>query len=395
MDNLYRFDNPDLPTLQPWRNTTRPPSTRFVLARNPFFHRVDARGRQLPYLDELSMVVTSGDLIPVKAGAGDVDLQARGLRFDDYTFLKRNEKEGGYSVKLWKTVRGSEYALYPDLNTKDEAWRKLFRDVRFRRALSLGVNRHELNQVIYFGLGDPGNQSALPGSPLYKPKYRSAYAEFDPGKANALLDEIGLTQRSDRGLRLLPDGRPMELVVETAGESSLESDLLELIGDSWLQLGIKVFSRPMQREVLRNRIFAGETLMTLWFGYENAMLTAEMSPEEFVPVHQESYQWPMWGQYFETHGSSGEPIDMKVADRLMELYHAWLEADSIEGKRAAWDQILQIQAEQVFTIGLVARVPQPVVIGDAMRNVPDEAIYNWDPGAHFGIYRTDSFWLAR
>ncbi len=394
-DNLYRFDNPALPTLQPWYNSTEPPSTRFLLRRNPYFHRVDARGYQLPYLDGISMVVTSGDLVPVKTGAGDIDLQARGLRFDDYTFLKQSEERGNYEVRLWKTVRGSDYALYPNLNTKDEAWQQVFRDARYRRALSLAVNRHELNQVIYFGLGDPGNQSALPGSPLHSPENRQAWAAFDLDKANALLDEMGLTERNGHGTRLLPDGRPMELVVETAGESTLESDLLELIGDSWGQIGIKVFTRPMQREVLRNRIFAGETLMTLWYGYENAMLGPEMSPEEFVPVHQYSYHWPMWGQYFETQGNSGVPVDTEVGERLMALYRAWLEADTLTAKRAAWEEILQIHADHVFTIGLVARVPQPVVVGHKMHNVPGDAIYNWDPGAHFGIYRTDTFWMDR
>ena len=48
MDNLYEGDNPDLPTLQPWHNTTKPPADRFVAVRNPYFHRVDEKGRQLP-----------------------------------------------------------------------------------------------------------------------------------------------------------------------------------------------------------------------------------------------------------------------------------------------------------------------------------------------------------
>ena len=246
--------------------------------------------------------------------------------------------------------------------------------------------------MIYFGLADEGNQSVLPSSPLYDPKYRQAWAEFDLERANALLDELGLTERSDNGLRLLPDGRPMEIVIETAGESSMESDLLELIGDSWLELGIKIYSRPMQREVLRNRVFSGDTLMTLWLGYENAVLAPGMAPDEFVPVHQDSFQWPKWGQYFETKEASGEPVDMPSARRLMELYDAWIGARSTAVRREVWEEILEIHADQVFTIGLVARVPQPVVVKEGMMNIPDKAIYNWDPGAHFGIYRPETFW---
>ena len=46
-------DNPDLPTLQPWVLRTKPPSQRFIFERNPYFHRVDQNGRQLPYIDEI------------------------------------------------------------------------------------------------------------------------------------------------------------------------------------------------------------------------------------------------------------------------------------------------------------------------------------------------------
>jgi peptide/nickel transport system substrate-binding protein len=391
-DNLYRFDNPELPVLQPWHNTTGMPATRFILERNPFFHRVDAGGRQLPYIDRVLVTVTAGDLIPVKAASGDADLQARGLNFNHYTVLKQDEERGGYDVRLWPTVRGSELALYPNLNVDDPVWRELVRDVRFRRALSLSINRRELNQVVYFGLGQEGNQSVLPESPLYRPEYRSAWAEFDLEQANALLDEIGLTERNDRGFRLLPDGRPMEIVVETAGENPEEVDILQLIADSWGDIGIRMFAKPLQREVLRNRIFAGETLIAMWFGYENGVPTADMSPQEFVPVQQHSYQWSKWGQYYETSGQSGEPVDMPAGQRLLELYDAWLLAPTKAERREIWHEILEIQAEEVFTIGLVARIPQPVVVANDLRNVPEEAIYNWDPGAQFGVYHPDTFW---
>ncbi len=394
-DNQYRFDNPDLPTLQPWVNTTRPPSERFVARRNPYYHRIDQSGRQLPYIDQVILQMSGGALIPAKTGAGDSDLQARGLNFSDYTFLKAGEQRSGYQVNLWRTVRGSQVALYPNLNANDPVWQKLMRDVRFRRALSLGTNRHEINQVIYFGLGLEGNQSVLPGSALYKSDYRGSYADYQPDEANRLLDELGLRERNGDGLRLLPDGRPMKLIVETAGENSEEVDLLELIHDSWLGLGIKLFSRPSQREVLRNRIFSGETLVSMWFGYENAVPTPEMSPEEFAPVRQHSYHWPKWGQFHETGGKTGQAVDMDLPKELLALYDAWRQAQSTAERKKLWHRMLEIHAEQVYTIGLVAQIPQPVVVTKSLRNVPEEAIFNWDPGAQFGIYRPDTFWFEK
>ena len=170
MNNPYKNDNPKMPTLGPWVLKTKPPADRFVFERNPYYFRVDPQGHQLPYIDKVVFFVADGKLIPAKAGAGESMLQAKDIRFADYTFLKEGEKNGGYRVLLWKTGNGSSFTLFPDLTTSDPVWRKLLRDVRFRRALSLAINRHEINQVIYYGLAREGANTVLPESPLYKPR---------------------------------------------------------------------------------------------------------------------------------------------------------------------------------------------------------------------------------
>ncbi len=391
--HLYKFNNPELPTLQPWYNTTQAPAERFLFRRNPYFHRVDPEGRQLPYVDEVLMSLASSSLIPAKTGAGESDLQARYLRLDNYTFLKAGERQNDYSVRLWRTAKGSQIALFPNLNAEDPVWRKLIRDVRFRRALSLAVDRHEINQVVYFGLVIESNNTVLPQSPLFREKYQQRWARFDLATANRLLDEMGLTARDDRDVRLLPDGRPMELIVQTAGESTEETDVLELIHDSWLKIGVKLYSKPSQREVFRNRVFAGDAVMSVWSGLSNALPTAEMSPAELAPTAQDQYQWPKWGQFYETGSNAGEAPDLREAQRLLDLNRTWQRATSTAEREDAWHEMLDIHAEQVYSIGLVCGVQQPVVVSNRLRNVPESGIYNWDPGAFFGLYQPDTFWF--
>ena len=185
---MYKNDNPELPSLEPWVLKTRPPSDRLVFERNPYYYRVDSSGQQLPYIDRVVFSIANSKIIPAKTGAGESDLQARYLSFDDYTFLKASETQNGYKVRLWRTGPGSQLALYPNLNVDDEIWRQVVRDVRFRRALSLAIDRHEINQAIYFGLAIEGQNTVLPQSPLYRPEYRQAWAEFDLAEANRLLD---------------------------------------------------------------------------------------------------------------------------------------------------------------------------------------------------------------
>jgi peptide/nickel transport system substrate-binding protein len=395
MDNQYRNDNPDLPTLEPWVAQTRPPSDRFVFVRNPYYHRIDADGRQLPYIDRVIVNIVDGRILPAKTGAGESDLQARGLNFNNYTFLRQAAKRNDFHVDLWRTARGAQLALYPNLNARDPAWRQLNRDVRFRRALSLAINRHEINQVAYFGLAIEGGNTVLPDSPLYRPEDRTAWSSFNLAEANRLLDEIGLTKRNSEGLRLLPDGRPMEIIIETAGEDTEQSDVLELIHDTWLQAGIKLFIKPSQREVFRNRIFSGEAVMSIWPGLENGLVTANMPPDEFAPLSQQQLQWPKWGEYVETNGVSGERCDDPVAQQLLRLHTGWRNAESFDARRKIWQRMIDLNAQQVYSIGLIAGVRQPVVVSNRLRNVPADGIYNFDPGAFFGIYRMDSFWFQK
>jgi len=393
LDNAYRNDNPDLPSLEPWVLETRPPADRFVFKRNPYFHRIDGAGRQLPYIDRVLMNIADSKIVPAKTGAGESDLQARYLRFDNYTFLKDAEEHNGFAVRLWRTAPGSQLALYPNLNNNDPVWRALFRDVRFRRALSIAIDRHEINQAIYYGLAREGLNTVLPESPLYRPEFRKSWAEFDMAHANRLLDELGLKRGSD-GVRLLPDGRPLQIIVETAGESTEESDVLELIRDTWGEAGIKLFSRPSQLQVFRERIFSGATMMAISKGFDNGLVTAGTPPMEFVPVSQQQLQWPKWGQFAETKGRAGEAPDLALGRDLLALLDDWFNTQSPDDRKTIWEKILAVHADQVPTIGLVAGVPQPVVVNNKLRNVPEEGVYNWDPGAHFGMYHPDAFWFA-
>lgn len=391
-DNLYFSRDPDLPTLQPWVNTTTPPSERYVAVRNPYFHRVDETGQQLPYIDRFIFSVVKSWLIPVKAGTGETDLQARGLSMTDYVFLKGGEKRNDYTTTLWRTTLGSQISLYPNLNAGDAEWRLLLQDVRFRRALSLGINRYEINQVLYYGLAVEGADTVLPESPLYKAEYRSKWAEYDPDKANSLLDDLGLARDGD-GKRHLPDGRPMDIVVETSGETPAQVDVLELIADHWRPLGIRLITKPMHRDLLRKRVASGETLMTVWAGLAGAVPTAKLSPVDLTPASRYDFQWPKWGYYYETAGQSGEKATMPEVRHLAHLYQQWRNAGDDQTREMVWHEILQQRADQVYSIGTVAGVGQPVVKRKNLMNVPAEGFYNWQPGAFFGIYGPDRFWF--
>lgn len=388
----YRPENPGLPTLGPWRPLTYPPAELFLFERNPFYHRVDEAGRQLPYIDKVAISIGTSSLIPAKVGAGGADLQARYLRFDSYTFLKDAEQRQNYRVRLWENGEGANVAIVPNLNVADPVWRGVLRDVRVRRGLSVGINRRDINQVIFFGLAHEGANTVIPGSPLYDSKYDQAWAQYDPALANRLLDEAGLAKRDNDGIRLLPDGRRAEITVETAGDSTEEADILELVGYDWKKLGIAMFVRPTQRDILVRGAIAGKVMMSTWKGLDNSTPSPDMEPSELAPSSFMQFQWPLWGQYADTMGHEGQAPDLPEAAELAELHKQWRQSTSVEQRRDIWHRMLEINADQVFTIGIVNRTRQPVVVSNLLHNVPEVGIYAFEPGSYFGIYLPDTFW---
>jgi peptide/nickel transport system substrate-binding protein len=392
LDNMYRNDNPDLPTLDPWVNRTAAPAERFVFARNPYFHRIDPEGRQLPYLDRVVMQVADSKIVPVKTGSGETDLQARYLSFDNYTFLKQSAKRNAYAVDLWTPGKAAHLALYPNLTVADPVWRTLMQDVRFRRALSLAINRREINQVSFYGLGVEGNHTVLKESSLYSDANRLAFASFDLSAANSLLNAVGLDKRDITGYRLLPDGRPLTIVVEAAGDTLERTDVLQLIRDSWREAGVKLLVKSTQNELFRNRVFSGQVMMSISSGADVGLATADMAPTEWAPVSQQLLQWSQWGNHYESHGKAGQAPDLPEARKLLDLYDRWKRSGEIADREKIWREMLAINADQVFVIGLVAAVPQPVVMANQLRNLPKKGLFSWDPGAQFGMYRMDQAW---
>jgi len=406
VDDMYRNENPDLPSLHPWIVETRPPyQHRITFVRNPYYHRIDVQGTQLPYIDRVHMNLVSPSLIPLKAGSGESDLQARYLRFDNYTFLRQGAKQFGFEVRLWETGLGAHLALYPNLNYAEPVWQAVLREPNVRRALSMAIDREEINEILYVGMATPSNNTVRPESPLYKGEYRTKYTHLDYKEANRILDKVrftmpdgkegGLNKRNGRGVRLLPDGRPMIIVLETAGESTEETDVLRLVADSWKKIGVELVTRPQTREILRGRIYSGETMMTIWSGLENSLPDARSNPAELACLSQSVLWCPKFGQYRETGGKSGEPIpaSLAVVQELSDLAERWSQTADCREQERIWHRMLQIHTDFQYTIGVVTGVKQPVVVSSRLKNVPTEAVYSWEPYAFFGAYRPDSFWL--
>jgi peptide/nickel transport system substrate-binding protein len=150
--------------------------------------------------------------------------------------------------------------------------------------------------------------------------------------------------------------------------------------------------KPQDRTVLRNRAFAGLTIMVAAQGFDNAIPTAIMAPTEFVPMRQDNYSWPLWGQHVETKGQNGEPVDIPEAKRLLDLYATWMSTGDEAIQTDVWREILHNHAENQWVIGTVAGALQPIVVRNGLQGLPAKALYSFEPTAMLGIYRVDEIY---
>ena len=317
----------------PWRNTTQPPAEQFVFERNPYFHRVDENGLQLPYIDKFVLNVSSSSIIPAKTGSGESELQAVGIDFADYAFLKDAEKR--YPVKVESVEKDAGVGAWPCFRISTPPTTCGGRCC----AMSACVGRSRLRST--------GKRSTRPCSTALPRKARTRSCpkarcsgqssqkrgpRHDTAQANALLDEAGLNTRDDDGIRVLPDGRSAQIVVETAGESTIETDALELVTDHWRDVGVALFIRTSQRDVFRSRAMGGQIMMSMWSGIDNGVPTANMNPGQLAPTADDQLQWPVWGAYYVSQGKMGTAPDLPEAAELISLLQRWRQSAELSGR---------------------------------------------------------------
>ena len=249
---------------------TDPTSSFYILERNPYCYAVDIEGNQLPYIDTVRHeYVMDDEIIMLKAIAGEIDMQFRhigtlGAGAGNYTLLAMNADKADYQIYNWIAANGSASQLM--LNTfdhEDPVLQEIFSDVRFRQALSLGINREEINEIIFSGLAKPRQASLVSGSAYYDPEWERAYAEYDPKRANELLDEMGLKWDSKKQNRLRPDGKPLQFSVQVAGQP--HTDIWTIIREYWKNdLGIQIEVDTINRDLYDTRMSAHDFEAQVW-----------------------------------------------------------------------------------------------------------------------------------
>ena len=393
--------NPDCPTMTGWRLTAYKEGQYLSWERNPFYWVVDREGGQLPYVDKMIMNAIQDPEVgklQIQQGKLDyVDGRFASLSLGDVSGIKNTSARSGMVVNLWDSGDGTgPHGFFFSYDYKDRGMRDLIRTPKFRQALSLAFNRKEVQKAVFFGTGEITTGTMSPkaieynvndeGESIYQ-QWRDSYAKFNPTKAKALLDEIGVVDKNGDGKRERPDGEKLTIVLTMAATASdVVKSINNLMQRDWQAVGLDVKLDPIPPESMDPNWAAGDIQARADYGVGDGP-NYFVYPQWVVPI--EPTRWsPLEGQFYNVRGTPAENQEKDVdpfkrtpprmepepggpIERLWQIYdQSKVEPDPMKRHQLAWEITKVHISDGPFFQGSVSNIPTLTVSHKDLKNVP-------------------------
>ena len=391
--NFVPLNDIEKPTISPWRPKNFSTTVR-VYERNPYHHQVDTAGQQLPYVGEIISNIVDRETYNLKVVAGEADLAWMFTTLDNYTLFKESESDANYVVKPIPGVSGTDASYGFNQNHEDPIRRALYQNRKFRQALSIAIDREEINDLVFNGLGVPRQDVVLPNASYYKPEWENAWALYDPDRANQMLDELGLDKRSSSGIRLQSDGKPMVINVEFPDWFRAVA-VHELVKEYWREVGIDMRPKAIQSTLLWDKMDT-----TNWDAWSSKSDRPEMySYLGGFAVPPGAPLWSAWMNAQNAIDAGTATLDDYEGGKLpgeeppdyIKEYLSWgpKKQTLVYGSpqyREFMSTVFQTMADEVYLIGTVGMTPVLFISRPNIANIPDEMPPWFEESMNFNYY---------
>lgn len=372
--------NPEVPTMTPWKTVSPINTPTWGMERNPYFWAVDTEGNQLPYIDKLTMTLAENtEVANLRAIAGEYDCQERHMGLAKLPVFLENQQKGNYTVHLDPAFNGSDVALHiGNAYNGDPEIAKLLKNKDFRHALSMGIDRDQLNEAFWLGVGTPGSTAPAPTT-LYSPgaEWNKKWCTLDLKQANEILDKLGLDKKDGEGYRLRADGKTrLRLEMITVGGQFVPyTQVGEMIKQQWKKIGIDVDIKETERNLAFGKTAKNEHQIITWANDGSEMLF--LFARHALPVDTaECHMGMAYAQWYASNGAQGtkpEDPEMLRAFDLFRSAFGMKEEDQIKTAKEIW----KIIVEQQWSIGTVGQSPAFMgvrIVKNNMGNVPERQV---------------------
>lgn len=368
--------NPELPVMTPWRTVSPINTPTWSIERNPYFWSTDTEGNQLPYIDKITLTLAENlEVLNLRAIAGEFDEQERHTDLSKLPVYLENQQKGNYTVHLDPALNGSDITLHFGMAYEGDAEiAKWIKNKDFRHALSMGIDRDQLNESFWLGLGTPGS-TAPAESTIYSPgpEWRKKWCTLDVKASTDLLDKIGLDKKDSEGYRLRTDGKGrlrLEMIT-VSGQFLPYTPAGEMIKQHWKKIGIDVDVKATERTLAFTKTANNEHQIITWANDGSEMIY--LFARHAMPVDAaECHMGMAFAKWFASNGAQGKKPDDPEMLRAMDLFRAApgkKEDEQIKNAQEIW----KIIVEQQWSIGTVGQSPAFMgvrVVKNNMGNIP-------------------------
>jgi peptide/nickel transport system substrate-binding protein len=304
-DKIANLPADVMPTLESHITVAETTEGRHFVA-NPYFFMVDTAGNQLPYISELDEVYANDHQVRLlKMINGEIDYKAQSLALADAPLLLENQAKGDYTIDIKPGVNQHTFTF--NVTSEDPVKRSLFGDFRFRKAMSIAMNRDELNEVAYFGQGTPHQYTGFTPLPDFiDQKWKTFATEYDPNGAKELLAEVGMKDVDGDGILELPDGSKYVMNLQFATQG-LPTPVAELVAQYWTNVGVKTNIKEVTPDEFRSAQSANQ-LDVLSFEKGQPLAVILGNNKLWIPPFDGYFDLRtgmLWGEYIDTKGASG------------------------------------------------------------------------------------------
>ena len=356
------------PTLRPWNITSALTEQTLVFERNPYYWKVDAEGRQLPYVDKIEFASMDSSLNAQEIMAGNIDFC--GFGNDAFPTYKAGEFGGVYTIKNMVSPNWTTASLQLNQTYRDAQYAKLFSEIDFRHALSIAVDRDEMNNILYNGMAQPQQVAAPEGTAEYIEGATTKWIEMDVDQANALLDGIDLIsdELNADGFRTFVggenDGKAITLEVETTATET-EAQAVALLGQYYKKIGVQVVEVANTDNNKRNeKYYAGDVAMAS-FESGTSVFNIMLRPD-YLAANRNNTCW--LGKYGMEHVDNITPEPGTPMAGIVDATVEMVKASTIEELKAACDKILQNHFENTWIIGFLADSASRYAVNNRIHN---------------------------
>jgi peptide/nickel transport system substrate-binding protein len=375
-----RWGNAEKPVIDPWMITEAyvGGATRVVMRRNPYFWQVDTEGNQLPYIDQITFGISQDvESLMLDVVSGKIDIQDRHVNsLPNKPTLSQNQKKGDYRLVELEPSAAQQCQIYFNITHKDPKMREMFANKEFRKALSIGIDRKEIIELVYLGQSEPYQAGPRPSHPWYHEKFARQNTDFDQKTANAILDKLGYDKKDSQGFRLRPDGQKIFFAIDVI--PTLYPDLvdtLELIKRHWVGIGVDMKVNTIERALYYTRGDNNDHDAAVWPGPGG--LEPMLDPRDFFAQHTQGTRYAIpWTLWYVSNGKDGqEPPEHQK--KRMKLFDDARATSDLAKRGQIMKEIFDIAAEEFECVGVCLAVNTFGVVKNNLQNVPKKMPDSW------------------